>query len=409
MMFISIAAPGSSNILASYAIDEIAEFSGETEVPKFMKFFILQEISEARRYASVLYDEALTVRTCLAQVNAMISEIEAMDDQEDVFDSLMSLRDSRSITNDKLLGLNDMIAEAEEEISSKEGHVKIMDATINFEYGSGMMGCLLTKDCPMRCSLRSVKGLFRIVVVGFATQRHFLYIVSKKCGFGYIEGPVYRPWLEQSVDRFDFENLQIRKLQLAESFPDVFNYHSDKKINNGMVTDVRSISEDYRIASEINRVVREVNNVVVEKDQFLEELHSLGVRPVPAKMVKFLKEIQMKDRETMSKLQILKREMKLNARKKGEGGVWSSAFAGLMCDLCFSLRISLSKKRRLIAELEALGERGDAIRSLDHMRDIVARDSCTLGVLEQLLARTHVGMRLKDGYVADMEERSRLS
>ncbi|GJU69895.1 hypothetical protein Tco_1256154 [Tanacetum coccineum] len=81
------------------------------------------------------------------------------------------------------------------------------------------------------------------------------------------------------------------------------------------------------------------------------------------------------------------------------------SFAGLMRDLCFSLRISLSRKRRLIAELEALGERGDAFRSLDHMREIVARDSCRLGVLEQLFACTHVGMRLTDGYVADMEEK----
>ncbi|GJV59262.1 hypothetical protein Tco_1465362 [Tanacetum coccineum] len=92
--------------------------------------------------------------------------------------------------------------------------------------------------------------------------------------------------------------------------------HSDKKINNDMVTDVRSMSEDYEIASKINRTAGEVNNVVVENDQFLDELHSLGVRPVPTKMAEFLKEIQMKDRETVAELQILEREMELNARKK---------------------------------------------------------------------------------------------
>nr|GEW12398.1 hypothetical protein [Tanacetum cinerariifolium] len=81
------------------------------------------------------------------------------------------------------------------------------------------------------------------------------------------------------------------------------------------------------------------------------------------------------------------------------------SFAGLMCDLCFSLRISLSKKRMLVAELEALGERGDAVRSLEHMGEIVARDYMTLRDLEQLLACAHVGMSLKDGYVADMEEK----
>nr|GEY13207.1 hypothetical protein [Tanacetum cinerariifolium] len=60
--------------------------------------------------------------------------------------------------------------------------------------------------------------------------------------------------------------------------------------------------------------------------------------------------------------------------------------------------MSLSKTQRLSAKLEALGERGDAVRSLDHMREIVAMDSTKLGASEQLLARAHVGMGLTEGY-----------
>nr|GEW48899.1 hypothetical protein [Tanacetum cinerariifolium] len=67
-------------------------------------------------------------------------------------------------------------------------------------------------------------------------------------------------------------------------------------------------------------------------------------------------------------------------------------------------RMTNNKNQRLIAELEALGERGDAVRCLDHMREIVARDSVKLRVLEQLLARIYVGTGLKDSYVDDMEE-----
>ncbi|GJT59097.1 hypothetical protein Tco_1002630 [Tanacetum coccineum] len=78
----------------------------------------------------------------------------------------------------------------------------------------------------------------------------------------------------------------------------------------------RSMGEDYRIACEINMVALELNNVVIEKDQFLEELDSLSVRPVPAKTAEFLREIQAKDKETVEKLWILQREMELNARKK---------------------------------------------------------------------------------------------
>ncbi|GKA27281.1 hypothetical protein Tco_0713449 [Tanacetum coccineum] len=81
------------------------------------------------------------------------------------------------------------------------------------------------------------------------------------------------------------------------------------------------------------------------------------------------------------------------------------AFGKLMQDLCFSLRISLSKKRRLVAELDALVLRGMSGKPLEHMREVVARDSALLGDLEKLLAHSLVGASLKEGYVADMEEK----
>nr|GEZ84891.1 hypothetical protein [Tanacetum cinerariifolium] len=79
------------------------------------------------------------------------------------------------------------------------------------------------------------------------------------------------------------------------------------------------------------------------------------------------------------------------------------AFASLMKDLSLSLMISVSKKHRLVAKLEALVEHGDPARPLEHMRVIVARDYEFLGELEKLLARAQVGVGLKDAYVTDME------
>ncbi|GKB95656.1 hypothetical protein Tco_0981793 [Tanacetum coccineum] len=73
-------------------------------------------------------------------------------------------------------------------------------------------------------------------------------------------------------------------------------------------------------------------------------------------------------------------------------------------DLCCGLRLSLSKNRRLIAELEALGHCAYAVRSLGYLREIVGHDSDTLRVLEQLLARAGVGRRLKAGYANDVDE-----
>ncbi|GJT63540.1 hypothetical protein Tco_1007073 [Tanacetum coccineum] len=80
------------------------------------------------------------------------------------------------------------------------------------------------------------------------------------------------------------------------------------------------------------------------------------------------------------------------------------SFITLMCDLCSALRVSIIKSQRLIAKLETLGQRGEALKPLDYMEEMVVRDSAMLGVLEQLLAGTHVGMRLKASYVAEMEE-----
>ncbi|GJS05277.1 hypothetical protein Tco_0321785 [Tanacetum coccineum] len=66
------------------------------------------------------------------------------------------------------------------------------------------------------------------------------------------------------------------------------------------------------------------------------------------------------------------------------------SFIALMCDLCSTLRVSIAKNRRLIAELEALGQRAEAVKPFDYMKEMVVHDFAMLGVLEQLLADTHV-------------------
>nr|GFC55870.1 hypothetical protein [Tanacetum cinerariifolium] len=92
-----------------------------------------------------------------------------------------------------------------------------------------------------------------------------------------------------------------------------FSGLSDKSYNNGMLpmcSELRSTS---------NYVHWEPMFILYcQRDQFLKELDSLGVRHVPSKMAEFLREIQMRDKETVAKLQILVAEKELNARKKYE-------------------------------------------------------------------------------------------
>nr|GEW94017.1 hypothetical protein [Tanacetum cinerariifolium] len=73
-------ASGSLNVVGRRAIDEISECCGEAETPKYMKAFILQEITESRRLIRVLRDEVDIEKIALGQVNAMIAEMEAVDD-----------------------------------------------------------------------------------------------------------------------------------------------------------------------------------------------------------------------------------------------------------------------------------------------------------------------------------------
>nr|GEY38894.1 hypothetical protein [Tanacetum cinerariifolium] len=79
---------GPSYAIARRAIDEIAEFSRETETMKYMKVFIMQEIAKDKRFIRTLYEEAQSARNSLAQVREMVVEMEAMNDQDKYYDSL---------------------------------------------------------------------------------------------------------------------------------------------------------------------------------------------------------------------------------------------------------------------------------------------------------------------------------
>nr|GEV79214.1 hypothetical protein [Tanacetum cinerariifolium] len=236
--------PGRANITARRVTDDLIAFSGETAVSKYMKFFLVQKLAETRCFVNRMRDEADTIRSCIAQLTVVIAELQAMDDQDEVHDSLFAAKNAKRGEESKLLVLNEVIAEALEDIKTQETNVEILDGENDGNNNN---------DCE--------------------------------------------------VDQLLFT-------WTASEFPVVFS---------------RARSED-------------------------------------------------------------------------------ESFIGLMHDLCSGLRLSLTKNQRLIAKLEALGQQGDALKPLEYTREMVARDSATLRVLEQLLAGIHVGMRLKAGYVADMEE-----
>ncbi|GKD06461.1 hypothetical protein Tco_1181435 [Tanacetum coccineum] len=98
----------SSMLVTRRDVNEL--FSGEMEVPKYMKFFVFQQITEDCRFANLLCDQAEMARTCIAQLHIMITEMEAMPDRLEVYDTLLCLKESKEAENNKLAGLNDLIA-----------------------------------------------------------------------------------------------------------------------------------------------------------------------------------------------------------------------------------------------------------------------------------------------------------
>ncbi|GJW62091.1 hypothetical protein Tco_0111426 [Tanacetum coccineum] len=139
-------------------------------------------------------------------------------------------------------------------------------------------------------------------------------------------------------------------------------------------------------------------------DKRVEETELIGLNEL---ITQAEEEVEMKEAQEL--LVMFNARSFVDVRRMTELCVFNQArkeeasFAALMRELCCSLRMSLSKKRRL-AELEGLEEQRDAVKALENIKEIV--DSMTLGDLEQLLARTQVGVCLKDGYLANVEDKA---
>ncbi|GJZ12517.1 hypothetical protein Tco_0547747 [Tanacetum coccineum] len=119
---------GPTNMNVRRVIDDLISFS-ENAPPRYMRFFLVQKVAESRRFVNRMRDEAGTARDCVAQLTALIAEFQAMEDQEEVHDSLLAAKDAKRGEEAKLVELNDVIAEALDEIETLENNVEILDGT----------------------------------------------------------------------------------------------------------------------------------------------------------------------------------------------------------------------------------------------------------------------------------------
>ncbi|GJU57148.1 hypothetical protein Tco_1234914 [Tanacetum coccineum] len=126
-----MACHGNPNIVTRRVTDDLSGFNGETVIPRYMKFFLNQKIAESRRFVNRVRDEAETVRGCISQLTAVVAELQAMENQDEVHDSLLAAKDAKRGEESKLLALNDVIAEALGDIETLETNVEILDGENN--------------------------------------------------------------------------------------------------------------------------------------------------------------------------------------------------------------------------------------------------------------------------------------
>ncbi|GJU19853.1 hypothetical protein Tco_1153195 [Tanacetum coccineum] len=120
-----MAAPGPANMIARCVTNDLITFSGETAPQRYMKSFLTQKIVESYRFVNRIHDEADTLRECIAQLTGVISKLQAMPDQDEVHDTLLAAKDAKRSEQSKLDVLNDVIAEALEDIHTQETNVEI--------------------------------------------------------------------------------------------------------------------------------------------------------------------------------------------------------------------------------------------------------------------------------------------
>ncbi|GJX21621.1 hypothetical protein Tco_0226066 [Tanacetum coccineum] len=96
VLFTSVVAdlgPVEGNAVVRRVIDDLIDFSGETSVDGYMRFFKAQQVAESRLFVNRMREEAETSRNRIGQLTALVAEMEAFDDPGEVFDTLIGLRD----------------------------------------------------------------------------------------------------------------------------------------------------------------------------------------------------------------------------------------------------------------------------------------------------------------------------
>ncbi|GKC49566.1 hypothetical protein Tco_1072311 [Tanacetum coccineum] len=104
--------------------------SSKKLVPKYIKFIMLQKLSECKRSVNFLRGEVRHAIMNIDHLNGLIEMMEVMEFTLEIYDSVWCLREMVKAENKRLLGLNKHLVDAEEDIRAKEGYLEILEEAI---------------------------------------------------------------------------------------------------------------------------------------------------------------------------------------------------------------------------------------------------------------------------------------
>ncbi|GJT99744.1 phospholipase-like protein [Tanacetum coccineum] len=104
--------------------------SSKKLVPKYIKFIMLQKLSECKRSVNFLRGEVRHAIMNIDHLNGLIEMMEVMEFTLEIYDSVWCLKEMVKAENKRLLGLNKHLVDAEEDIKAKEGYLEILEEAI---------------------------------------------------------------------------------------------------------------------------------------------------------------------------------------------------------------------------------------------------------------------------------------
>ncbi|GJY45185.1 hypothetical protein Tco_0433398 [Tanacetum coccineum] len=330
-------------------------------------------------------------------LNTLIAEIEAFDNPGEVFDTLMGLRDDVRVKDAKLMGLNDLIAQAEEEIEMKEAQIVLFIVVVvasgfvcfRWDLGKGVTNWLvLTLITLAVMSFEFSCGSLKLSEVAESPRLEdkMRYIFGRSRGEDELMARLMRDLCLSLRVTLSNKQRLVAELEVVREVEGVVKYLEHMRV---------IVARDVVTLGELETYVAN-SLTVIGSGLFEIYIYTISLKLLSMAALYILDKLA--EVANSSRLQDKMKAVFVQARGADE------SFIALIRDLCSALRVSIAKNQRLIAELEALGQPAEASKPLDYMKEMVVRDFVTLGVLEQLLAGTHVGMRLKASYVAAMEE-----